>query len=111
MTGFQFRDCTKLTSSWDRSAAGAVLGFFAKMLRLTITTLVLDIETEWTLNASLTKSSKSRKCSKRQILDHSVQATSLLQIESTTKCSRIARGFGSVRILGFVADLNPRPFG
>jgi hypothetical protein len=37
--------------------------------------------------------SSYRKCSKRRILDHSAQATSLLQIEGTTKRSRIARGF------------------
>jgi hypothetical protein len=43
-------------------------------LRLTIATLMLDIETEWTLNASLTTSSSYRKCSKRRTLDHSAQS-------------------------------------
>src|SRR6201993_4179246 len=62
--------------------------------RLTVAGLMLDIETEWTLNASLTTSSSYRKCSKRRILGHSAQVTSLLPIDGTTKCSRIARGFG-----------------
>jgi len=53
--------------------------------RLTVAVLMLDIETEWTLNALLTTSSSYRKCSKRRILDHSAQATSLLQIEGTTR--------------------------
>jgi hypothetical protein len=35
--------------------------------RLTIATLMLDIETEWILNASLATSSSYRKCSKRRI--------------------------------------------
>ena len=48
----------------------------------------------WTLNASLTRSSSCRKCSKRRILGHSAQATSLLPIEGTTKCSHTARGLG-----------------
>src|SRR5580704_10920454 len=73
--------------------------------RLTIRTLMLDSEAEWTLNALLTTSSSYRKCSKRRTLDHSAQATSLLRIEGTTKCSRIARGFGSGSISGFAADL------
>jgi len=47
--------------------------------------ILLDIETEWTLNALLTTSSSYRKCSKRRTLDHSAQATSLLQIEGTTR--------------------------
>jgi hypothetical protein len=53
--------------------------------RLTVAVLMLDIETEWTLNALLTTSSSYRKCSKRRTLDHSAQATSLLQIEGTTR--------------------------
>jgi len=53
--------------------------------RLTVAVLMLDIETEWTLNASLTTSSSYRKCSKRRTLDQSAQATSLLQIEGTTR--------------------------
>ena len=40
---------------------------------------------KWTLNALLTTSSSYRKCSKRRTLDHSAQATSLLQIEGTTR--------------------------
>ena len=75
-------------------------------LRLTPATLMLDIETEWTLNASLTTLSSYRKCSKRRILGHSAQRTSRLRIEDTTKCSRIARGFGFGSISGFAADLN-----
>ena len=74
--------------------------------RLTIAVLVLDIETEWTLNASLTTSSSYRRCSKRRTLDHSAQATSLLPIEGTMKCSRTALGFDSGTILVSAADLN-----
>jgi hypothetical protein len=37
---------------------------------LTGAVLILDIETEWTLNASLTTSSSYRRCSKRRTLDH-----------------------------------------
>jgi hypothetical protein len=47
-------------------------------LRLTTAMLMSDIGTEWTLNASLTRLSSYRKCSKRRILGHSAQATSLL---------------------------------
>jgi hypothetical protein len=65
---------------------------------------MLDIETEWTLNALLTTSSSYRKCSKRRTLDHSAQVTSLLQIEGMTMCSRIARGFGCGSDMGFVAE-------
>jgi len=61
--------------------------------RLTVAVLMLDIETEWTLNASLTTSSSYRKCSKRRTLDHSAPATSRLQIEGTMRRSRPARGF------------------
>src|SRR5580692_10913422 len=74
-------------------------------LRLTIATLMSDIETEWTLNASLTRFSSYRKCSKRWISDHSAQATSLMPIEGTTKCSRIARGSGFGNGMVSVADL------
>jgi hypothetical protein len=76
--------------------------------RLTVAVLMLDIETEWMLNALLTTSSSYRKCSKRRISGHSAQATSLLPIEGTTKCSRIARGFGCGRILGSAAEVNPK---
>ena len=62
----------------------------------------------WTLSASLTTSSSYRKCSKRRTLDHSAQATSLLQIEGTTRCSRIALGFGCGSISASAADLNLR---
>jgi len=78
-------------------------------LGLTIATLMLDIGTEWTLNASLTRLSSYRKCSKRRILDHSAQATFLLPIEDTTRCSRTAHGFGFGRTLGFAADLSLKP--
>jgi hypothetical protein len=69
---------------------------------------LLDIETEWTLNASLTRLSSYRKCSKRRILGHSAQATSLLPIKGTTKCSRIARGFGCGNGMGFAAETSPQ---
>ena len=72
---------------------------------LTNATLMLDIETEWTLNALLTTSSSYRRCSKRPTLDHSAQATSLLPIEGTTKCSRTARGSGFGSGMASVADL------
>ena len=73
-------------------------------LRLTIAFLMLDIGREWTLNASLTRLSSYRKCSKRRILGHSAQATSRLRIEDTTKCSRIARGFGFGSGMASVAE-------
>jgi hypothetical protein len=63
---------------------------------------------EWTLNASLTTSSSYRKCSKRRTLDHSAQATSLLQIEGMTRRSRTARGLNSGNIMASAADLNLR---
>ena len=75
---------------------------------LTIATLMLDIGTEWTLNASLTRLSSYRKCSKRRILGHSAQATPRLRIDGMTKCSRIALGFGFGNILGFVAEVKPK---
>jgi len=73
--------------------------------RLTNATLMSDIGTEWTLNASSTIFSSYRKCSKRRILGRSAQATSLLRIDGMTKCSRIAHGsaFGSDMVS--VADL------
>jgi hypothetical protein len=37
-----------------------------------------------------------------------VQAPSLLPIEGTTKCSRIARGFGCGSISGFAAEVRPK---
>ena len=75
---------------------------------LTIATLMSDIGKEWTLNASLTRLSSYRKCSKRRISGHSAQATSLLPIDGTTKCSRIARGFGFGSGTGFAAGVNPK---
>ena len=77
-------------------------------LRLTIATLMLDIETEWTLNAPSTTSSSYKKCSTRRILDHSAQATSPLPIDGTTKCSRIARGSASGNSTEFVAEVTPK---
>src|SRR5579864_765109 len=59
----------------------------------------------WTLSASLTRSSSFRKCSKRRILGHSAQATSLPRIEGMTKCSRTALGFEFGSGTEFVADL------
>jgi hypothetical protein len=48
------------------------------------------------------------KCSKRRILGLSAQATSLLLIEGTTKCSRIVRGFSFGSGMAFVAELSLR---
>ena len=64
----------------------------------------------WTLNASLTRSSSYRKCSKRRILGHSAQATSLLRIDGTTICSRTVRGFdfGSVMEFAAARDITAR---
>jgi hypothetical protein len=70
--------------------------------------LMSDIGTEWTLNASLTRLGSYRKCSKRRILGHSAQATSLLPIEGTTKCSRIAHGFVFGSSMGFAAAVKPK---
>jgi hypothetical protein len=69
---------------------------------------MLDIKTEWTLSASLTTLSSYRKCSKRRILDRSAQATSLLPIAGTTKCSRIARGFAFGSSMAFAAEAKPK---
>ena len=44
----------------------------------------------------------------RRILGHSAQATSLLPIKGTTKCSRIARGFGCGNGMGFAAETSPQ---
>jgi hypothetical protein len=76
--------------------------------RLTVAALMLDIETEWTLNALLTTSSSYRKCSKRQTLDRSAQATSLLRIEGMMRCSPIVRGSGCGSVMASVADMNLR---
>jgi hypothetical protein len=75
---------------------------------LTAPHLLLDDCDVWTLNASLTRLSSYRKCSKRRIFDHSAQATSLLPIEDTTICSRKVLGFGSGSGTGFAADLKLR---
>ena len=77
-------------------------------LRLTIATVMLDIGTEWTLNASLTRLSSYRKCSKHLIFGRSAQATSGLRIEGTMKCSRIARGFGYGKVMEFAAEPSPQ---
>src|ERR1700691_2806284 len=77
-------------------------------LRLTIATVMLDIGTEWTLNASLTRLSRYRRCSKRRISGHSAQATSRLRIEGTMKCLRIARGFAFGSGMASVAEPSPR---
>ena len=83
-----------LAEDVERSRGGDPDSAPRDRFRLTIAVLMLDIETEWTLNALLTTSSSYRKCSKRRTLDHSAQATSLMQIEGMTKCSLTARGFG-----------------
>jgi hypothetical protein len=75
-------------------------------LRFDLHAFLLDIETEWTLNALLTISSSYRKCSKRRTLDHSAQAISLLQIEGTMTNSLTARGFGCGSGTASVADLS-----
>jgi hypothetical protein len=72
-------------------------------LRLTIATLMLDVVNAWTLNALLMRSSSYRRCSKRRILDHSGQATSLLPIEDTTSGKPATCGFGFGSSTGFVA--------
>jgi Rhodanese-like domain len=69
---------------------------------------VLDDEDTWTLNALLTTSSSYRRCSKRRTLDQSAQATSRLQIEGTTICSRSVRGFGCGSGMASVAELSLR---
>jgi hypothetical protein len=77
-------------------------------LGLTTAPHLLDIETEWTLNARLTRLSSYRKCSKRRTLGHSAQATSLLPIAGTTKSSHIVRGFSFGNGMGSAADLKSR---
>ena len=57
------------------------------------------------LNASLTRLSSYRKCSKRRTLGHSAQATSLRRIDGTTKCLRRVLGFGFGSGMACVADL------
>ena len=74
------------------------------IFRLTVPVLMLDIETEWTLNALLTTSSSYRKCSKRRTLDHSAQATSRLPIGCMMKRSPTAHGFGSGSPMASVAE-------
>ena len=73
-------------------------------LRLTIAPHMLDIGSKSTLNASLTRLSSYRKCSKRRILGHSAQATYRLRIEGTTKCSPIVRGFAFGSVTEFAVD-------
>ena len=75
---------------------------------LTASRLLLDDCDAWTLNASLTRLNSYRKCSKRRILGHSAQATSRLRIDGMTKCSRIARGFGSGSGTEFAAEVKPK---
>jgi len=75
---------------------------------LTAPRLLLDDCDAWTLNASLTRLSSYRKCSKRRTLGRSAQATSLLPIEDTTICSRKAHGFGSGSGTGFAAEVKPK---
>jgi len=72
--------------------------------------LVIDDCDAWTLNASLTRLSSYRKCSKRRILGHSAQATSRLPIEGTTKCSRTALGLGFGSDTESVAEPSPLCF-
>ena len=78
--------------------------------RLTAPRLLLDECDAWTLNAPLTRLSSYRKCSKRRILGHSAQATSLLPIAGTMKCSHIARGFSFGNGMGSAAEPSPQYF-
>jgi hypothetical protein len=48
-----------------------------------------------------------QEISKRRI-GHSARATSLRRIDGTTKCSRIALGFGFGSSTGFAAEVNPK---
>ena len=80
------------------------------LLRLTIALPMLDIGTKWTLNASLTRLSSYRKCSKRRILGHSAQATSPRPIAGTMSCLPIARGFSFGNGMGSAAEPSPPCF-
>jgi hypothetical protein len=75
--------------------------------RLTHSHFILDDCDAWT-NASLTRSSSYWKCSKRRILGHSAQATSLRRIEGTTRCSLLALGSASGSTSAFAAEVNPK---
>ena len=79
-------------------------------LRIDLYAVLLDIGTKWMLNAPLTRLSSYRKCSKRRILGHSAQATSLLPIAGTTKSSHIARGFSFGNGMGSAAEPNLQCF-
>jgi hypothetical protein len=92
----------------DRLATHESLRKHKCRFHLTHPLFLLDDCDAWTLNASLTRLSSYRKCSKRRILGHSAQATSLLPIEGTTKCSHIARGLGFGNGTGFAAEVNPK---
>jgi hypothetical protein len=76
-------------------------------LRLTIATVMLDIGTEWTLNASLTRFSSYRRCSKHRILGHSAQVTFWLRIGGTMKSKPAVRGFGCGSGMASVAEPSP----
>jgi hypothetical protein len=56
------------------------------------------------------RSNSYRKCSKRRTLGRSAQATSLLLIEGTMKCSRIARGFSFGNGMESAAEPSPQCF-
>src|SRR5580658_10457578 len=87
-------------------------GFQAsRRFRLTAPRLLLDDCDAWTLNASLTRLSSYRKCSKRRILGPSAQATSLLPIEGTMKCSRTARGSEFGNGMASAAEASPQQSG
>jgi hypothetical protein len=81
-----------LPSIWSQG-----VGLQGRCSRLTAPRPLLDDCDLWTLNASSTRLSNSRKCTRRLISGHSAQATFLRPIEGTTKCSPIVRGlsFGS----------------
>ena len=63
---------------------------------------------EWTLNRPLPKSSGWSAFSRCRIADRCKQATSLLRIEGTTRCSQPALGFGCGSGMACVAELSLR---
>ena len=79
-------------------------------LGLTAQRLFLDDCDAWTSNASLTILNSCRKCSKRQTLGHSAQATSWLQIEGMMRRWRTAHGFAYGSGMASVAEVSPHQF-
>jgi hypothetical protein len=75
-------------------------------LGLTIATLMLDIEREWTPSRSLPKSSALSASSQCRMPDRWARATSRLRIEDMTKCWLIAHGFGCGSSTAFAAEVS-----